>query len=250
MAKRPSTIFVCQECGAQSAKWLGRCADCGAWNSFVEERAPEASSGASSPHRYAVAGAAGAARLYSEIEIARYPRLTTGIDEFDRVLAAASCRARWCSWAASRASASTLRCRPRRRWRRRRARCSTAPAKSRNTRSPRGERLAVGDAPPYLLAETASNGSSRDCARGRRSSSSTCADGVFAEFQSAPGSIGQVREAATQLLFTAKAEHPDLSVGHVTKDGSLAGPKALEHVVDTVLYFEGERHHCTVSSAR
>ena len=64
------------------------------------------------------------------------------------------------------------------------------------------------------------------------------------KFQSAPGSIGQVREAATQLLFTAKGQNiPTFLVGHVTKDGSLAGPKALEHVVDTVLYFEGERHH-------
>jgi DNA repair protein RadA/Sms len=62
--------------------------------------------------------------------------------------------------------------------------------------------------------------------------------------QSAPGSIGQVREAATQLLFAAKAQNiPTFLVGHVTKEGSLAGPKALEHIVDTVLYFEGERHH-------
>ena len=64
------------------------------------------------------------------------------------------------------------------------------------------------------------------------------------KFQSAPGSIGQVREAATQLLFAAKGQNvPTFLVGHVTKDGTLAGPKALEHVVDTVLYFEGERHH-------
>src|SRR5204863_128526 len=65
-----------------------------------------------------------------------------------------------------------------------------------------------------------------------------------ARFQSAPGSIGQVREVATHLLFAAKGRNvPIVLVGHVTKDGSLAGPKALEHVVDTVLYFEGERHH-------
>ena len=64
------------------------------------------------------------------------------------------------------------------------------------------------------------------------------------KFQSAPGSIGQVREAATQFLFTAKGHNlPTFLVGHVTKDGNIAGPKALEHVVDTVLYFEGERHH-------
>ncbi|MGH9200681.1 MAG: magnesium chelatase domain-containing protein, partial [Vicinamibacterales bacterium] len=64
------------------------------------------------------------------------------------------------------------------------------------------------------------------------------------KFQSAPGSIGQVREAATQFLFTAKGHNvPTFLVGHVTKDGNIAGPKALEHVVDTVLYFEGEKHH-------
>jgi DNA repair protein RadA/Sms len=64
------------------------------------------------------------------------------------------------------------------------------------------------------------------------------------KMQSAPGSIGQVREAATQLLFAAKAQNvPTFLVGHVTKEGSLAGPKALEHIVDTVLYFEGERQH-------
>src|SRR5690606_33822596 len=62
--------------------------------------------------------------------------------------------------------------------------------------------------------------------------------------QSAPGSVSQVRQAATDLLFTAKGRNlPTILVGHVTKDGSLAGPKVLEHVVDTVLYFEGERHH-------
>ena len=64
------------------------------------------------------------------------------------------------------------------------------------------------------------------------------------KLQSAPGSVGQVRQAATDLLFTAKGRNlPTILVGHVTKDGSLAGPKVLEHVVDTVLYFEGEQHH-------
>ncbi len=110
----------------------------------------------------------------------------------------------------------------------------------------RGERLGVADAPLYLLAETCLEKILEEVARLRPSlvivdSIQT----VFSlKFQSAPGSIGQVREAATQLLFTAKGQNvPVLLVGHVTKDGSLAGPKALEHVVDTVLYFEGERHH-------
>src|SRR5262245_53985783 len=84
--KRPSSVFVCQECGAQSSKWLGRCNDCGAWNSVVEERAVDAGGAPAAGHRYAAAGPAAPARLYADIEIEESPRLSTGIDEFDRVL--------------------------------------------------------------------------------------------------------------------------------------------------------------------
>ena len=110
----------------------------------------------------------------------------------------------------------------------------------------RGERLGVGDAPLYLFAETCLERILDESAALRPAL--LVVDSVQTVFslklQSAPGSIGQVREAATQLLFAAKGQNmPTFLVGHVTKDGSLAGPKALEHVVDTVLYFEGERHH-------
>jgi DNA repair protein RadA/Sms len=110
----------------------------------------------------------------------------------------------------------------------------------------RGERLGVGRAPLYLLAETCLERILDEAARLRPAL--VIVDSIQTVFsmklQSAPGSIGQVREAATQLLFAAKGHNvPTFLVGHVTKDGSLAGPKALEHVVDTVLYFEGERHH-------
>src|SRR5439155_3477431 len=84
--KPPRTVFVCQDCGAQSPKWLGRCADCGAWNSLVEEHPQTPESATASAHRYAGAGQPGSARLYAEIELERHPRLTTGIVEFDRVL--------------------------------------------------------------------------------------------------------------------------------------------------------------------
>jgi DNA repair protein RadA/Sms len=110
----------------------------------------------------------------------------------------------------------------------------------------RGERLGVGTAPLYLLAETCLERILEEIARLRPALVIVdSVQTVFSlKFQSAPGSIGQVREAATQLLFAAKGQNvPTFLVGHVTKDGSLAGPKALEHVVDTVLYFEGERHH-------
>ncbi len=110
----------------------------------------------------------------------------------------------------------------------------------------RGERLGVARAPLYILAETCLERILEEIARLRPAlvivdSIQT----VFSlKFQSAPGSIGQVRESATQLLFAAKGQNiPTFLVGHVTKDGALAGPKALEHIVDTVLYFEGEKHH-------
>ena len=107
-------------------------------------------------------------------------------------------------------------------------------------------RLGVGDAPLYLLAETCVERILEEIGRVRpRLLVVDSIQTVFSlKFQSAPGSIGQVREAATQFLFTAKGHDlPTFLVGHVTKDGALAGPKVLEHVVDTVLYFEGERHH-------
>ena len=104
----------------------------------------------------------------------------------------------------------------------------------------------MGDAPLYLLAETCIERILEEI--GRVKPALIVVDSVQTvfslKFQSAPGSIGQVREAATQFLFMAKGQNiPTVLVGHVTKDGNLAGPKALEHVVDTVLYFEGERHH-------
>jgi DNA repair protein RadA/Sms len=247
--KPPKTLFVCQECGAQSAKWLGRCADCGAWNSLVEERVPEPANGAAgAPHRYALAGAAGGARLYSEIEISQHPRLTTGIDEFDRVLGGGvvpgslvllggepgigkSTLLLQAAAAMAKTAGTVL---------------YSSGEESEHQIKSRGERLAVGNAPLYLLAETCLERILEEI--GRIKPSLVIVDSVQTlfslKFQSAPGSIGQVREAATQLLFTAKGQNiPIFLVGHVTKDGSLAGPKALEHVVDTVLYFEGERHH-------
>src|SRR5690349_1752430 len=245
---KSKTVFVCQECGAQSPKWLGRCADCGAWNSFVEERPVESGGAASASHRYALAGAAGAARIYADIELEAHARLPTGIGEFDRVLGGGIVPGSLVLLGGEPGiGKSTL--------------LLQAAANFANAIGPvlyasgeesehqikaRGDRLGVGDAPLYLLAETCIERILEEI--GRVKPALIIVDSVQTvfslKFQSAPGSIGQVREAATQLLFSAKSQNvPTFLVGHVTKDGSLAGPKALEHVVDTVLYFEGERHH-------
>src|ERR1051325_7632315 len=248
MAKRLSTVFVCEQCGAQSPKPQGRCFECGAWNSFVEERSQESGGAPASSHRYALAGESGSARLYADVEVAQHARLTTGIDEFDRVLGGGVVPGSLVllggepgigkSTLLLQAAANMAR--------------AIGPVlyssgeESEHQIKSRGERLSVGQAPLYLLAETCLERVLEEIARIRPALVIVdSVQTVFSlKFQSAPGSIGQVREAATQLLFTAEGQNvPTFLVGHVTKDGSLAGPKALEHVVDSVLYFEGERHH-------
>ena len=244
--KAPRAVFVCQECGAQAPKWMGRCADCGAWNSMVEERVAEKATG--QPRSYAIPGGSTGARLYAEIEIASQPRLSTSIDELDRVLGGGVVPGSLVllggepgigkSTLLLQTAANVAR--------------TIGPVlyssgeESEHQVKSRGERLAVGDAPLYLLAETCLERILDEAARLRPAL--LVVDSIQTVFsmklQSAPGSIGQVREAATQLLFAAKGQNvPTFIVGHVTKEGGLAGPKALEHVVDAVLYFEGERHH-------
>jgi DNA repair protein RadA/Sms len=247
--KSPKPVFVCQECGSQSPKWQGRCDDCGAWNSFVEERPEAVSAAGPQPHRYALpGGAAQGAIKYSDIEAARAERLSTGIGEFDRVLGGGIVPGSLVLLGGEPGiGKSTLLLQ---------ATANFAKAvgpvlyasgeESEHQIKARGDRLGVGDAPLFLLAETCIERILEEV--GRLKPALIVVDSVQTvfslKFQSAPGSIGQVREAATQFLFTAKGHNiPTFLVGHVTKDGSLAGPKALEHVVDTVLYFEGERHH-------
>jgi DNA repair protein RadA/Sms len=249
--KLPKVLFVCQECGGQSPKWMGRCAECGAWNSLVEERVPDtspAASGGGDSHRYTLPGGSTGAQLYADVQYSDTARLGTGIGELDRVLGGGIVPGSLVllggepgigkSTLLLQAAANVAR--------------DLGPVlyssgeESEHQVKSRGERLGVGRAPLYLLAETCLEKILAEAARLKPVL--VVVDSIQTVFslklQSAPGSIGQVREAATQLLFAAKGHNvPIFLVGHVTKDGSLAGPKALEHVVDTVLYFEGERHH-------
>ncbi len=245
---KQKTVFACQECGAQFPKWMGRCAECGAWNSILEERpVPEAVAAGALEKRYSLAVAAGP-QLYADIDVVTARRLGSGIDEFDRVLGGGVVPGSLVLLGGEPGiGKSTLLLQAAAHFAR-----ESGPVlyssgeESEHQIKSRGQRLGIDRAPLYILAETCLERILEEIARLRPSfvivdSIQT----VFSlKFQSAPGSIGQVREAATQLLFAAKGQNiPTFLVGHVTKDGSLAGPKALEHIVDTVLYFEGERHH-------
>ena len=238
------TVFACQSCGFQSQKWLGRCPDCGAWNSLVEERAAPA---------VETRGAAPApggrhARLYADVDVVVAERIGTGISEFDRVLGGgivpgslvllggepgigkSTLLLQAAAYFAAR-HGPVLYC---------------SGEESEHQIKMRGERLGVAGAPLYLLAETCIERLIEEV--DRLKPALLIVDSIQTVFSlkiaSAPGSVSQVRQAATDLLFTAKGRNlPTILVGHVTKDGSLAGPKVLEHVVDTVLYFEGEQHH-------
>jgi DNA repair protein RadA/Sms len=261
---KQKTVFACQECGAQSQKWLGRCPECGAWNSLVEERSvPESAAAAADiAKRYSLAGTAGP-QLYADIDTVVAERLTTGIGEFDRVLGGGVVPGSLVLLGGEPGiGKSTLLLQAAAHFAR-----TFGPVlyssgeESEHQIKSRGERMGIDlsihsgssratsrdeRAPLYILAETCLERILEEIAKLKPSfiivdSIQT----VFSlRFQSAPGSIGQVREAATQLLFAAKGQNiPTFLVGHVTKDGSLAGPKVLEHIVDTVLYFEGETHH-------
>jgi DNA repair protein RadA/Sms len=247
--KQAKPVFVCQECGVQRPKWQGKCDDCGAWSSFVEERPSEGVMGGPTTHRYSMPGTqAPGAKKYAEIEASKADRISTGIGEFDRVLGGGIVPGSLILLGGEPGiGKSTLLLQAAANFAQ-----SVGPVlyasgeESEHQIKSRGDRLGVGDAPLYLLAETCIERILEEV--GRVKPALMIVDSVQTvfslKFQSAPGSIGQVREAATQFLFTAKGHNiPTFLVGHITKDGSLAGPKALEHVVDTVLYFEGERHH-------
>ena len=246
--KPPKVVFVCQECGAQAPKWAGRCADCGKWNTLIEERVSQEPVAAAAGNRYAQLGASATAKLYAEVETTNAMRLSSGIGEFDRVLGGGVVPGSLVLLGGEPGiGKSTLLLQAAAHFAK-----TVGPVlyssgeESEHQIKSRGERLGVEPAPLYILAETCLERILEEISRLRPAF--VIVDSVqtvfSVKFQSAPGSIGQVRESATQLLFAAKGQNiPTFLVGHVTKDGNLAGPKALEHIVDTVLYFEGEKHH-------
>ncbi|OQB20547.1 MAG: hypothetical protein BWY11_02303 [Firmicutes bacterium ADurb.Bin182] len=233
MAKT-KTVFVCGECGYESSKWIGKCPSCGSWNTMIEESTVQLSR---SDVSHAVP-----LRLVSEHSA---ERISTRIDELDRVLgggivagsaillggdpgigkstllmqaAAALCEKGKVLYVTGEESAAQLKM--------------------------RAKRLGIGD-DMFILAQTDLSAVEDEC--GRLKPQFVIIDSIQTmycpELTSAAGSVSQVREATQVLTRYAKSTGSSVFiVGHVTKEGAIAGPRVLEHMVDTVLYFEGDRH--------
>jgi DNA repair protein RadA/Sms len=248
---RPATVHVCSACGSHSAKWHGRCPGCGAWNTLVEERvAAAAATGGRGGTRPRV-GATAPPRRLAEVGAAPVARLPTGIGELDRVLGGGLVPGSVVLLGGSPGiGKSTL----------------TGMALGNLARSGRrtlyvsgeespeqvrlrAERLPAGALEVPILAET-----DLDCVLAALSDHAPevcvidsvqtlhAAELGGARVGGVPGSTGQVREVATRIMELAKSRTiAVVLVGHVTKDGALAGPRVLEHLVDCVLQFEGER---------
>ncbi|MBI2093322.1 MAG: DNA repair protein RadA [Candidatus Omnitrophica bacterium] len=235
---KTKALYVCQQCGAQSVKWLGRCPSCGEWNTLVEEMVETA------PRREFSLEAA-APTLLEQVSLDDTQRLRTGWGEFDRVLGGGivpgsvvlvggepgigkSTLLLSIAGALASVGKNVL---------------YVSGEESLRQTKLRAARLGLAQAKIQLLAQTQLEIVVE--AIKRVSADVVIADSIqVMETQflgSAPGSIGQVRACAQELVRLAKETHTALFlVGHVTKEGYLAGPKVLEHLVDTVLHFEGE----------
>ncbi len=242
MAKSRSQ-FVCQVCGNVSAKWLGKCPSCGAWASYVEEalKAP-VKARVSAGHRTSTNRPV----PLDAITLTPESRLLTGVAELDRVLGGGIMQGSFVLIAGDPGiGKSTLMTELGKYLPDKKILYVTGEESPRQVKL-RAQRLGVDTEAMYLYSET--NVEHILAAAQEIEPDVMIVDSIQTTFrpdiQSAPGSVSQVRETAAALLHYAKEhETPTFLVGHVTKEGSIAGPRVLEHMVDTVLYFEGDRHH-------
>lgn len=246
-SKAPRTIYVCQQCGAQQPRWMGKCPECGEWNSLVEEKATSVQADAS-PRGGLFRMRRTEPIAYQEIESQDDSRRSSGIAEFDRVLGGGIVPGSLVLIAGEPGCGkSTMLTQVSDRLTNTYGKVLYISAEeSERQVKLRGERLGINPHGLYLLPETCLERIFEEI--DRLDPQAIVVDSVQTVFSmkldSAPGSVSQVREVAGQFLVLAKNRTvPVFLIGHVTKEGTIAGPKALEHIVDTVLYFEGERHH-------
>lgn len=246
MAKERATIFYCQNCGHESTKWMGQCPGCKEWNSFVEEPTAKA------PHMGVAGkrtgkGAAPVPAVLSEISVTSENRLSTGMEELNRVLGGGIVKGSLTLVGGDPGiGKSTLLLQV----------CHVLSGAGHKVlyisgeESPaqikmRADRIGIFPDTMHLLCETNLDDISEVIRK--EMPEVVIIDSIQTMYNesvsSAPGSVSQVRESTAILLQLAKGLGVSVMiVGHVTKEGTVAGPRVLEHMVDTVLYFEGDRH--------
>lgn len=241
MAKKEKTIYCCSECGAETPNWSGKCPSCGAWNSLVEVKFDSASSGKNGRSRLERSRP----KKITELDMTEEIRISTGISELDRVLGGgAVCGSLVLVGGAPGIGKSTLLLQMCANLENRKILYVTGEESERQLKL-RAVRLGLEGANILVLAETELD-AILECINIQEpeiviiDSIQTIAGGDVA---SAPGSVSQVRDCTMQIMRVTKEKGLTVFVvGHITKEGSIAGPKILEHMVDCVLYFEGERN--------
>ncbi len=240
MAKAKS-LYSCTECGGQSLKWQGQCPHCNAWNTLVETIAEATGSGI---NRYSALAADGKLQTLAQVEAYEIPRAPTGVAELDRVLGGGLVPGAVVLIGGDPGiGKSTLLLQALAHMSVSQRVLYVSGEESPQQIALRAQRLALDAGQVALLAEI--NLEKILSILQREKPKVAVIDSiqtVYSEaLQSAPGSVAQVRECAAQLTRYAKQSGTSIIfVGHVTKEGTLAGPRVLEHIVDTVLYFEGE----------
>lgn len=243
MAKGKATVFYCQNCGYESSKWMGQCPGCRQWNSFVEEKVPARAAGTKGIH----SGDRPLPTKLSEVNIQEKLRMSTHIGELDRVLGGGIVPGSLTLVGGDPGiGKSTLLLQV----------CRHMAADGRKVLYISGEESLqqiklranrLGDFSDNLLLLCETSLEIIEEAIRSTMPDITIIDSIqtvyHEEISAAPGSVSQVREATNLFLQLAKGLGISIFiVGHVTKEGTVAGPRVLEHMVDTVLYFEGDRH--------
>ena len=238
---KKKTVFYCTECGNETAKWAGQCPACGAWNTLVEAPAePRAKSDAARPRKGGTAP-----KLLSELDTQEEIRFPTGLSELDRVLGGGAVRGSVVLvGGAPGVGKSTLLLQLCGLVGRSEKILYVTGEESRRQLKMRAQRLGVSDGEIYVLVETdlGEIGAAIDSTEPTVVIIDSIQTMFDPELAAAPGSVSQVRECTMSIMRRAKADgFAAFVVGHINKEGNIAGPKVLEHMVDCVLYFEGEQ---------
>jgi DNA repair protein RadA/Sms len=239
MSKKATIVYSCTECGSQATKWLGRCPDCNAWNSFAEEQAAAPAGPATAM------SASGAPVPIDGIEADDIPRISTGLPDFDRVLGGGLVAGSVVLVGGEPGiGKSTLLLQAADELARSGPVLYVSGEESPRQVALRARRLGTTNSNIRLFSETSVERILAEVEKMRPVA--VIVDSIqtvhTSSNSSMPGSVGQVRDSSGVLMSHAKRLGlPIFLIGHITKEGTIAGPKALEHIVDTVLYFEGEK---------